>query len=386
MTVVSDGSEGLSRLQALGVFDPDATDAADQRVVLGWLLAEGYPESDIVRAVRTGTLSAVVPDLAVRPGPRLSAAEAVAASGLAPEMVDELRRAAGLAPSADVTGWARADVDTLRTFAASRALFTDAELLGFTRVLGSSLARIADAANSLFLVDVENPLRTAGASQFSIARKSLEAMGLLDAVVGIMGNLFRAHMEDSLTRTRRSREGVEDVYTSRMAIGFVDIVGFTSLAERVTMGELDLVVRDFERRAYDVVAEHGGRVVKLIGDEVMFVSSDPAAACVAAQALVRSFHRAGSGPAVVPRGGLAYGSVLARSGDVYGPLVNLASRIAELAVPNELLVTTELAAAAPAFHYEAAGRRMLKGIAEPVSLLSLVTEPDDSDPPRLLGA
>jgi adenylate cyclase len=370
--MVSDASVGLLRLHAAGVYDPDAPDAADQRVVLGWLLAEGCPEPDIVRAARAGTLSAIVPDHAVRRGPRLSAAEAVAASGLSPEMVDELRRAAGLSPSDDDTGWARGDVDTLRTFAASRELFTDDELMAFTRVLGSSLARIADAANSLFLVDVENPLRSAGASQFSIARKSLQATSLLDAVVGIMGNLFRVHMAQSLSRTRRAREGAEDLYTSRMVVGFVDIVGFTSLAEQVTTRELDTIVREFERRAYDVVAEHGGRVVKLIGDEVMFVATDAPAACAAAQALVTSFRTHGGGPAVVPRGGLAYGSLLARGGDVYGPIVNLASRIAEMAVPNELLVTAQVATAAPAFRYEAAGRRMLKGIAEPVTLLSLI--------------
>jgi class 3 adenylate cyclase len=58
---------------------------------------------------------------------------------------------------------------------------------------------------------------------------------------------------------------------------------------------------------------------------------------------------------------------------VYGPLVNLASRITDQAVPEEILVTPAVAEAAPGFQFEAAGRRTLKGITDPVVLLSLVT-------------
>ncbi len=74
--------------------------------------------------------------------------------------------------------------------------------------------------------------------------------------------------------------------------------------------------------------------------------------------------------AVTPRGGLAAGPLLMRSGDYYGPIVNLASRIAELAVPNEMLVTAEIAthAAPERFRFEPAGKRMLKGFEEPVVL------------------
>jgi class 3 adenylate cyclase len=55
--------------------------------------------------------------------------------------------------------------------------------------------------------------------------------------------------------------------------------------------------------------------------------------------------------------------------------VNLASRIAELAVPNEILVTDEVRArserALAPLHFDAAGRRMLKGFDEPVELFAL---------------
>jgi len=110
--------------------------------------------------------------------------------------------------------------------------------------------------------------------------------------------------------------------------------------------------------------------VKLIGDEVMFVVRDPAAACEVALTLVDRFA---NDPAVTPRGGLAWGDILYRGGDYYGPTVNLAARVAQIAVPGELLVTTDVAAHADgdAVHFEPAGKRMLKGFDEPVPLLAV---------------
>lgn len=153
-----------------------------------------------------------------------------------------------------------------------------------------------------------------------------------------------------------------------MAIGFVDLVGFTTLARRVELHELAAIVERFEETAHDVAAQRDGRVVKFVGDEVMFVAADAATACDIALTLVETF--AGDS-AVTPRGGLAAGEVVIRGGDYYGPIVNLAARLAELAVPQEILVTGEVAAAADAsFRFEAAGKRLLKGVEEPVRLFT----------------
>jgi adenylate cyclase len=132
-------------------------------------------------------------------------------------------------------------------------------------------------------------------------------------------------------------------------------------------------VDQFEGSAYDIVTSHGGRVVKLIGDEVMFVVLEPQEACEIALALVDRFAEGGA--KVTPRGGLAVGEILTRGGDYYGPVVNLASRIAELAVPNEILVSEEVRARVERtptpLKFDAAGRRMLKGFDEPVELFAL---------------
>jgi len=99
----------------------------------------------------------------------------------------------------------------------------------------------------------------------------------------------------------------------------------------------------------------------------MFVAVDAARACDIALPVVDRFRTDAS---VMPRGGLATGTLLMRGGDYYGPIVNLASRLADLAVPSEVLVTTEVVAEASAdgLRFEPAGKRMLKGFDEPVTL------------------
>ena len=124
-----------------------------------------------------------------------------------------------------------------------------------------------------------------------------------------------------------------------------------------------------ERGFGRAVTQNGARLVKLIGDEVMFVTPDANAACAVAQALMGTF-RAGR-TEVQPRGGLAFGPVLLQGGDYYGEVVNLASRLTDAAVPMELLVTSDLDEAADGYEFEPAGRRQLKGFADPVSVRSL---------------
>ncbi|MEZ5298147.1 MAG: hypothetical protein R2697_18330 [Ilumatobacteraceae bacterium] len=97
--------------------------------------------------------------------------------------------------------------------------------------------------------------------------------------------------------------------------------------------------------------------MKLIGDEVMFVDPDPNSAVEAGRALIDTFSSMDDG--VLPRGGMAFGSVVLRGGDYYGSVVNIASRLADAAVPGELLVTTGLADATHC-SFEPAGRRMLR--------------------------
>jgi adenylate cyclase len=155
--------------------------------------------------------------------------------------------------------------------------------------------------------------------------------------------------------------------TVKLAIGFVDIVGYTPIADAMNPDDLGAFIIDFERKAADAVSDHGGRVVKLIGDEVMFIVVDVDAAFDIARALIAAF---GDSEAT-PRAGVIYGEMVARGGDYYGRVVNLASRVSAQASAGEVLTDAATADAAVAHVFDPAGKRALKGFAEPVELRSL---------------
>ncbi len=350
-----------------GLYDSTSGNAADRLALLEWLRDLGFTIEEMVEANGRGQLASLATDRALVPGRRLTIDEAAAAAGLERDVLVAILRASGFTPTeVQVT---EASVELFRQFALARTIFSDEEALHFTRVMGSSLGRIAEAANSLFLVDIAGPMMTTAPSEYELARSSRAAIEILNDVSAAIGNLFRLHMQRAIERSQRARQGVRDSDLVSMAIGFVDLVGFTPLAQsKDTRGLLSLLL-EFEGRAYDLVADHGGRVVKLIGDEVMFTTIEPRAATEIALNLFESFRARDE---VTPRGGLAYGEVLAHGGDYYGPVVNLASRVADVAVPWEILVTEPVSQRlSDGLVVEPAGRRLLKGFDEPVALSSV---------------
>jgi class 3 adenylate cyclase len=358
-----------AELEAAGLYDPKAPNAAERLELLEWLAARGATVARMVQAAREGSLTGLAGDLVLRPGGRYTLAETAERAGLPAERVRELSLAVGLPATADEAVYTDDDVDTFRSFTSSMSLFGAVPVLRFVRTIGWSLARIAEAAVSVFIVNVEGPMRQRGKSERALAEANLRAIEALAAVQALIHSLFLTHMEAAIRRFRRARLAAT-VDTVHMTVGFVDLVGFTTLSRRMPARELAGLVERFEETAHDVVTTRGGRVVKLIGDEVMFVALDAAAACDAALALFE--HFAGD-PSVTPRGALASGELVVRGGDYYGPIVNLAARVAQIAVPNEMLVTAEVAAetASPTLRFEPAGKRMLKGFDEPIALLAV---------------
>jgi adenylate cyclase len=360
----------LDALRAAGLYDPDAPNADDRLALLEWIADHGISVDEMIDAKKHGSLTGLVGDGVVRPGTRVALREAARRCGLTPDELQRVWQATGFAPVApDTPSFTDADIETFEIFRGAAEMFGWPQALHFTRVLGSSLARIAEAAVSLFQVNVEARLAEEAAGELALAKANLEATEVLGALSTLLDTLFRQHMEAAIERSRISRVVGEPFGTARFAVGFVDLVGFTPLSLRMESPELASLVEDFEARAADLVVERGGRVVKLIGDEVMFIALDPVAACEIALGLVDEFR---ASERVTPRGGIAHGMVITRSGDYYGPVVNLAARIADLAVPLEILASGEIAATgATGFCFEPAGRRMLKGFADPVALFAV---------------
>ena len=357
--------------EAAGLYDSRSASAADRLQLLEWLTELGFGIDEMAAADAHDALPGMASDRRVAERDHLSDEEAAARSGLSVDDVRLFATAFGFTPldaERGSVGLNAAEADMLGMFDGLRSMFTHVEAVGFVRVVGSSLSRVAEAAMTLFLTDVESPHHAAQGSEFALAKKSFEAVGLLDEFVPLLDTVLRRHLVQA---TMRSRAAVilDDRRFSRFAVGFIDLVGFTPVSQDLGPDELRAFIRDFEGLAHNAVTENGARLVKLIGDEVMFVTPDANAACAVAKALMVTF-RAGRAE-VQPRGGVAYGPVLLQGGDYYGEVVNLASRLADAAVPMELLVTGELDDAASDVEFEPAGRRQLKGFADPVSARSL---------------
>jgi adenylate cyclase len=350
-----------------GLYDPGAANADDRLELLHWMTQHGATLEQMKAACTAGQLSALVGDLSLRPGPRRSAEEVAAQIGMDVALLGEVRRAAGFPRAEDDAGLTDDDVRMLEQFHLADAFFSREELLRLATVMGSSLRRIADAAGEMFLRDVEAPLRAQGTNvELEIAQANLAGIELAKAATGVFAPMFLAHLELSTRRTRAALGSSDGYDTMPFAVGFVDLSGFTEHSSGLSPAALRDLIVDFEGRANAIVGDHDGRIVKLIGDEVMFSAVDAGAACTIALALTGA-----APPGTRARGGIAFGPVIASGGDLYGPIVNLASRIADIAVPGEVLVNIAVMENVPSRTFEPAGRRQLKGFGEPVRLWSL---------------
>ena len=242
------------------------------------------------------------------------------------------------------------------------------------RVTGSILARLAEATVAAYVQDIE-PRGNAANDLIAMADQNAYATALAITLGDQLPTIFRHHMWTAVRRQRAAQEGVAHPEIVRLAIGFVDLVGFTSLSNAAAPADLIATIEDFETRAFDASSRHGGRVVKSIGDEVMIAARD---ATVVAAIALDLIANSGDDPSVAPRGGISAGDVLFRLGDYYGPVVNLASRLAAEAVPGEVLAD-QAASLTPGLAVQPAGRRTLKGFAEPVPVWTI----ESAEPPEL---
>jgi adenylate cyclase len=184
-----------------------------------------------------------------------------------------------------------------------------------------------------------------------------------------MDLVFRHHIRSITARNYQvDPEGAATV--APMAIGFADIVGFTARSGSFSTKELTRVIDDFESRVAETVTRTGGRVVKFIGDEVLFAFENPSNACRCALDLL-GLAADDSIPDV--RVGLAHGEVISRYGDYYGPVVNLAARLVDIAPSGGVLVTRDIAEeAGDTFEFAPQEAAQVKGIDLPVEHFRLL--------------
>ena len=213
--------------------------------------------------------------------------------------------------------------------------FDEAEALAVARTLGQSVARLAEWQANLLLRTI------AGTGSADDPQAVVEAVEtLVPLLEQLQTYAWRRHLAVTAGRMMAGLAHPDSGDEDTMVVGFADVVGFTSLSREVDTGELRSLLERFESMSGDVVARHGGRIVKTLGDEVLFVCTEIGPALQIAQALQDEIpDEAGR---LRLRVGLAYGEVLPRYGDVYGPVVNIASRLTSHALPGSILLDDEL--------------------------------------------
>jgi class 3 adenylate cyclase len=362
---------GAAELEAAGVFDPAAADARQQLALLEYVVSLGATIDDL-RAARPGELPLLASSIALwRDRRRLTLDEVAAASEVEPDLIARTWRAAGFPepdPDPDVKTFLQRDVEILSIVRAGIEFLGEEVTLQMIRVLGAAAARVADASVSAFVVNVIPRALEDDPSGLELARANAESMVLIDGMTRGFDTLLRHHIERGF-RPLEMMAAADGIDLLRRSIGFADLVDSTAWTQQLELPALSHALSRFDSTASEIVIGCGGRVVKLIGDEVMFAAADPIAAADIALALVDAFADHDLLPPV--RVGISTGDVLARDGDFSGAVVNLAARAVKIARPSTVLVDPETRIALdrePDLSCRTAGTFNLKGFDRRVRL------------------
>jgi adenylate cyclase len=338
--------------------------------LIPWLLDQGVTVEQIRESFAPMLLAArqVLGD----DGTYLSAREISEQVGLDIDVLNRFHRASGLpqVDDPDALVFMRPDADTAVHIKRFLELGIDPEqLLTVVRVLAEGLSNAAEVMRSAALGPVLYP----GVSELEIAKGSQKLVSMAAPLLGpmiedmLLLQLRHAAETDAVNASER-RAGAPLPGARMVACAFADLVGFTRLGEELPPEGIELLANRLADLARDV-AVAPVRLIKTIGDAVMFVSTDAAALLDVMLALIEATEADELLPQL--RVGVAYGPAVSRAGDWFGSPVNLASRVTSVARPGSVLVAAsahEQIGDDARFHWSYAGDRRLRGIRDDVDL------------------
>jgi adenylate cyclase len=374
--------EHVRRLDELGIVEPSAEDglyaASDMHLVRLMAAFEeaGISLEDVARGVEGGELS-FPPGLYLPEPVAMSETyeELGARLGRSPDLLRRLSRELGFpAPESDRI---RADdAEMLTLVLTSFDLADEDDLSRFARLYGGTMQRLVTSGVQYFDRTVRQRVATYDlpdaekdafvyerAGQFARVVSTvvpwLQRRHREYAVVEYLVGVIESYMEERGLARRQPRQPP--------AIAFLDLTGYTALAEEQGDEAAAELAAELANVVQDAAQGHGCQPVKWLGDGVMFHFTDPGQAIVSALDLVEQTERATSVPA---RMGINAGPVVVQEGDYFGRTVNIASRIADYARPREVLVSEEAKrnAGDADVSFELVGDVPLKGISEAVRL------------------
>ena len=328
----------LEALTAAGLYDADAPDADERRELLEFLTAQGCSVAEMQAAHERGRLFALAGDRLIRPDrDQHTLAEVAEIVGAAVDDVRAVWRAFGLVdPGADTPVASPADVDMIRLHFEMATLFGFDGSLGMARVMGGAMARIGDASSTMVRGRLPAMSVAVSGSELTTAQAFAAVAAYVPRLGQTIDTLFRHHLESARMHFERTESW--DVVGDggiRVGVGFADLCGFTGLTQQLKLEQLSQLLTRFEEVASEVVHDHGARLVKFIGDAVMYVATDAVTAVAVAEALLEAAQERG----MTARAGVTVGTALALDGDYFGPVVNLAARLVALADPGAVLIS-----------------------------------------------
>jgi adenylate cyclase len=299
---------------------------------------------------------------------RYNRVQAVRAAGVSRDFAGRIWRAFGYPSMPDEeVAYTEGDVaalDRLRTLVADGILDEDG-VVRLVRAYGQTLTRLAEWQVSLLRSMLtpdphDTPSAEAVDTVVDIAEKHI---GEFEPLVV---HAWRRQLAAAGTRAlaaEATRDNGDPAGRPMTTVGFADMVSFTQVSRELEEIELARVVEWFEETAADIIASCGGRLVKTLGDEVLFSAETPEVGAEIALTVAAAIQDETEVPDV--RVGVAYGPVLPLMGDVFGTTVNLAARLTSLARPGSVVIDSELAARLendPAYQVTRIVRRPVRGL------------------------
>jgi len=360
--------------------DVDEADIdAERESTVQALMQLGVPEADARTAVTEDRVALVLAAQVLDETPVYSLDRLSRKAGVSGELLSEVLTTMGVAVPERFT---RQDLEMARNFADLVEVVRPESILRSARARGLAVRSIVGADMEVVREELILPLRQAGADDITVAVALAEAMKALAPIAEeLLISAYRMHLRALLQSeiSHMAARGTESALI--LAVGFVDLVGYTSLAGRIDPAGLDAVLELFESRVLDVVASDSDvGVVKYLGDAAMLIAPNAARL---APIMIELVAEQADMVDVPIKGGMATGEVLIREGDYFGSPVNLAARLTDAARPWRVLADEESGQqlANAGFRTQRTRPMRLRGIGSvrPVVLLDLPSAAADTE-------
>ncbi len=379
------GHDYVARLIDIGVLTPAADgtftqgDARRARLYQG-LERAGLPIDALVEAIERGELSFAFLDhpvydrfsqLTSRSFRDISSEE-----GIPLELLLIVRESVGLAQAEPDDQVREDELQVVPLIRRQLSLGFDPVVIErMLRVYGDALRRIAETEADWWRTQITQPSLASGMDMGEFLQTGAELGGEVTALAeqALMA-IYRANQEHTWNENlfeeveeALDRAGLRSKIATSPAICFLDITGYTRLTEeRGDQAAADLAAR-LAPLVQRPAERHEGKVVKWLGDGVMFHFRDSRGGVLAAMEMLDAVANADLPPAHI---GLHTGPVVFQGGDYFGRTVNIAARIGEQAAPGQVLVTQDIVdrVVPDGIAFESVGAVELKGVSEPILL------------------